>query len=273
MIIKDKNTVQYLNDLVKRYDGITKEVSAAKTRMAHLNPDAIPKNDDIVTQMEKIKNKLSRMINRQLEYWPIWTEWMSGVPGCGATIGARLITLFYYRFDAVCDCGGRLEKVDKAFVCADCGKKARGEGVLKHDIGFKHFANISKWWAYMGMHTVDGMKPRRAKGKVANWSTQGRTACYHLGDQFVKQGGKYREFYDMRKKKREKTHPEASKGHRHAMAKNETAKLFLAHMWTVDCYLRGVEPTKPYAGTIMGHTGIIDPFYYDIPERNERLAA
>jgi hypothetical protein len=232
--------------------------------MAHLNPDAIPKNDDIVSQMEKTKAKLSRMIRKQLEMWPIWTEWMEKVPGCGAVLAAKLINLFYYRFEPVCAaCGGSLKKDESAFVCQACGKEAKGEGVLKYNIGFKEFANISKWWAYLGMHTVDGKKPRRQKGVVANWSTEGRTTCYHLGDQFIKQGGLYRGFYDERKKKREKTHPDASAGHRHVMSKNETVKLFLAHMWTVDCLLRGVEPTKPYAGTIMGHTGIIDPFYFE----------
>ena len=100
---------------------------------------------------------------------------------------------------------------------------------------------------------------------MANWSTPGRTVGFHLGESFIKQGKGhlYREFYDERKRKAEKDHPEITKLHRHNMARNEMVKLFLSHFWQVQRAIDGKPLTEPYAGAIMGHTHLIEPFYLD----------
>jgi len=274
MKITDQATIEHLNFLVKTYDAVTKTVAATKNRLCHLSPDASAKQDDVVKAMGSIKGRLSRQIGKQLEYWPLWSAWMKNVPGCGPSLAGKLITLYYYRFTPTCKhCGGDLEKKDGWLLCRDCGKAAKKDGVLKYKIAIKHFPKVSSWWHYMGVHCgADGRKPKRKAGVVNDWSSAGRTVAFHLGEQFIKNKSAYRDFFDTRKAKRERTHPEASAMHRNNMARHETAKLFLSHFIQVAKILDGEVFTQPYAGVLMGHTNIIAPFYFEI-EKENRLAA
>ncbi len=264
MPVIDESTIRYLNYLVKSYEGLTKLLAATRQRVRHINPEMTPENDDLVQRLEKLKGRLGRQIGKQLVYWPLWSEWLEKVPGIGPGYAGRLIFFHYYRMEPVCQkCGGDLRKAEGGMHCAACGQTAAGDGILSYRIGRRHFPKVSSWWHFMGMHVVDGKKPKRAKGQLADWSTPGRTLCHLIGQQFVKTPGHYRDFYDLRRARREKTHPDASKGHRHNMAAHETAKLFLAHLWHVARVLDGKEPTRPYAHTVMGHTQFIAPFYFE----------
>lgn len=264
MIVKDQITIEYLNYLTRTYEAVTKTIVATKNRLVHLNPGAESKNDDIVVGLEKIKGQLSRRIAKQLEYWPIWSVWMKHVPGCGPTIASNLIMFYYYRFTPVCKkCGGELIKND-GLTCGDCGEKAKSDGVLQYKIGMKHFPKVSSWWHYMGVHCDDsGRKPKLKKGTKIDWNSKARATAFQIGESFIKGKSKYREFFDARKAKREQTHPDASKAHRNNMARNETAKLFLSHFIQVAKKLDGEEFTKPYVNTVMGHTNVIEPFYFE----------
>ena len=255
-----ENTLRYF---LRTYDSLSKNITATKLRLQSILPDADPMDHPEVQDMEKLKGKLSRRIDKELELYPIWTEWMKEIGGIGPFIAGNLIMLYYFRHIALCKkCGADL--VD--FKCPACEWTASGSGLLTFRIEEKDFPNISKWWKYMGVHCgEDGSKPKRQKGVKQDWSTIGRNIAWHIGENINKQkpDNLYKGFYLMRKDKREKTHPKASKGHRHNMAKNETAKLFLAHFWIAARTIDAKTVTEPYAGTIMGHTGIIDPFYYE----------
>jgi len=62
------------------------------------------------------------------------------------------------------------------------------------------FATVSRLWAYLGMHVVDGTAPRRRRGQRANWSAQGRVVCRQLAASIVRvRRGPYREAYDRKK--------------------------------------------------------------------------
>ena len=260
-----------LNFLVKTYEGINKLVVATKLRLGHLNPEAEAKHDTVLAGedggakgLESVKGTCSRRIANCLKNYPIWTEWAVNVPGCGPAIAGTLVCEWTYKMLPICaDCSGLLTR-DNGLHCELCGKEAKGDGVLKYRIETRDYPNISKWWAKLGRHVVDGKMPKRAKGEVANWSTRGRTITKMLGECFVKSPATnpYRAYYDERKAYRVKTHPESSKGHRHNMAMNETVKLFLSHWWQVARTLEGKPLTDPYPIQIMGHTGIIPPYYW-----------
>lgn len=268
----DDQAISRLVFLARTYDEITSTIVSTKQRLAHMKSAEDPEMDDLVQMLTKVKDKNKRQLERHLEYWPIWSHWMKGVPGCGPFIGSNMIILYYYRFAPICkDCSGVLIRVEKndeergGFVCEDCGKKAKSDGLLVYRTERKHFPKVSSWWKYMGMHCDEtGHKPKLKKGVVAKWSTRGRMICYQLSDQFVRNPKTlYGQFLTDRKRKRESTHPEASKGHRHAMARNEAAKLFLAHFFQVAKTLDGEVFTRPYAEVIMGHNNIIEPYYFD----------
>lgn len=263
-VIQDESTVGYLIYLVRTYDGLTRLLAGTKNRIQHVNPDANLKDDDVVQAMESLKGKVGRKINKHLQYWKLWTHWLQDVPGIGPAYAGRLILLHYYRSVPVCEkCNGALEKIEGGMKCRDCGQDAKGKGVLKYRVELKNFPKVSSWWHYMGLHVVNGKKPKRTRGQVADWSTPGRTLSHLIASQFVKTPGKYRDFYDLRRAKREQTHPDATKFHKHNMACNETAKLFMSHLWHVAKVLGGETPTRPYAHTVMGHTNFVEPFYFE----------
>jgi hypothetical protein len=261
-----------LNFLVKTYEGLNKLIVGTKQRLRSLNSETDPKNDSILggendaKGLESVKGTCSRRIANHLKNYPIWTEWAANVPGCGPAIAGTLVCEWTYKMRPICaDCSGLLERENGGLVCESCGKKAKGDGVLRHRVEIRDYPNISKWWAKLGRHVVDGKMPKRAKGQVANWSTRGRTITKQLGECFVKLSPSkclYRAYYDERKAYRETTHPDASKGHRHNMAMNETIKLFLSHWWQVARTQEGKPLTDPYAIQIMNHTGVIPPYYW-----------
>jgi hypothetical protein len=95
------------------------------------------------------------------------------------------------------------------------------------------FATVSKLWAYVGMHTVDGVAPRKRKGERANWSPAGRVLCHQIGESIVKmgRGGEYREAYDTKKAAYVESRPEWTPAHRHAAAVRYSVKRLLRRMW------------------------------------------
>lgn len=277
----DESSVKYLNFLVRSYEGVTQLITKVKQRLQSLpgegrdeDFDTLLKGEGKAEGLETVKGRISRELEKELQKWDIWELWAKEIPGIGAYLAAELVILYYYRFIPVCkDCGGGLSKKDrkadngkviKSLVCDECGKLAK-DGLLKHKLDYKDFPTISKWWAYMGMHTVEGVKPRRKSGEVANWSTVGRTICYHVGEMFNRQteDHPYKALLLERKAKHARKHPEWSKGHVHNAAKNEVAKIFLAHWWSVARELEGKDVSEPYAGALMGHTNIITPYYWD----------
>ncbi len=286
----EREQAKELNYLVKTYIAVTGLITSTKLRLHGLDQEIDHKHDPVLggldlksqgegqdiyryTGLESVKGVCERLITNSLKYYPLWNEWLSHIPGVGPRVAGTLINMYYYKRIPVCPCGGFLEKKESTMLCTACGKSAKGDGVLQHNIYKRDFPNVSSWWRYLGMHVQDGKKPRRKKGQVAAWSTVGRTAAYFFGQSIQRQpsgsGHPYREFYDERKAYRLKTHPEASKGHRNSMALNETSKLFLSHFWHVARELEGLSTDGPYVQVHMGHTGIIKPYYWE----SKRMAA
>jgi hypothetical protein len=289
----NEGEVSYLNYLVRTYDGITRLIASSKQRLKSLPGkkreegfDPFLKGEGKMKGLETIKGRISRAIGKAIRQFDIWELWLKKIPGIGPIIAIKLIILFNYRFIPVCKkCGGDLERKEaqepengggkqrNIFACAICKAEAK-DGLLNFRLEFKDFPTISKWWAYMGRHTVDGVIPKRKKLQKSNWSTVGRTVGFHIGEEFSlqKRDHKYKEFLLGRKEKHERNHSEWTKLRRDNAARNETIKLFLAHFWVVARQLDGKPVSEPYAGAIMGHTGIIKPFYWEEEEGGIRVA-
>lgn len=279
----NKDVIANLNFLCRTYDGINKLLVSTKNRLQALNPEMDMETNAEIKALESMKGSVSRKITKECKLWPIYTEWLEAVPGAGPYVSGNLILMYYYKFTPVCECGGEYEKKDNGYWCLVCGQKAKGEGCLKHRIDERDFANVSKWWAYLGRHIEEGKMPKRAKGKQANWSTKGRVVTYMLGDQFNRQkaGTPYKDFFLAEKREYEKRNEQWlaegktkkelwTKGHIHNAAANNTIKLFLSHFWHVARTLDGKSTDGPYSQVILGHTGIIAPYYWN--EHKEEAA-
>jgi len=280
-MVKNETVVGHLNYSVRTYEAVTKVMASMLQRLQSLPGDQPTKDFDTVIKGEEgaegiqtVKGRFLRAIEKELRNWDIWNLWLKNIPGIGPAIAGRLVIYYYYRFVPTCqDCGGDLEKISKdensdekngKMICKVCHKKWE-EGLLKYRMEIKDFPNISKWWKYMGRHTVDGVMPKRKKGVVSDWGTPKRTLGFHIGEQFNRQDEShpYKQFLIERKRKHERDNPKWTRGHIHNAAKNEAVKLFLAHFWTVARTIDGLPLTEPYAGTILGHTNIIKPFFWN----------
>ncbi len=261
----------WLNYLARKHEDLVKTRVRINNRLGSLplHPENDPKNDGTIIVLEKEEGRTLREIEKLLPIWPLWDRWLDHIPGIGPTLGARLILLYYYRWIPICPkCGGDLQKAEQTFICAACGHKVKGDGVLKHRGIIRVFDTISKLWAFCGRAVEeDGRLQRRKKDTQSRHSTRAKTVTFLVADEFkrMKPDHPYRQFYLSRKAKREQTHPDASKGHRDNMAMNETAKLFLAHLWVVARTLDGLPVSKPYAHTLLkpAHINYIKPFYWD----------
>lgn len=273
---KDIATIKRLKYLVRTYDALEHVNSASKNRLQAMIPDAPERFNEEIHNVDLMKGRYERQIEKQLEFWDLWNLWLERVPAVGPVSAGHLILWYYYKSIPICtECGADLVKKKdenndkKTYLCSSCGKKTKGEGVLTYRIEFRDFSTISKWWYFMGLGNGkpgtkwEGRVPRREKGTAIDWKPAGRTRCYLIGHNFIRQNPDYKWFYDLRKAHREQTHPDASKGYRDAMARHEMMKLFLSHFWQVARTIEGLTVTKPYVHTVMGHTGFIDPFYWD----------
>ena len=287
MISKEQTQiVRELQYLVKSYDGIVKLNAGLKNRLRATNPDADPKTEDGIHGIDLIAGKYSRRVEKCLAVFDIWTHWLKDVPGIGPTTAGKLILFYYYRFVPICEkCGGNLEKQEvydekkdktfNVFVCSSCEKKAKGEGVLNYRLEERDFANVSKWWAYMGCAVKDGKLSHRAKGVVSNYSTKGKTLGFHIGQAFNRQTDKtpYGQYLLAMKAKHLKKnddcpYPERekpwTKGHIQNAGCREAAKLFLSHYWHVARSLDGKSTAGPWIEVIGKHTNIIPPYHWDV---------
>lgn len=108
------------------------------------------------------------------------------------------------------------------------------------------FGTVSKLWAYLGLHVVDGHAPKRAKGQQANWSPAGRVLCHQIGESIVKmgKGGRWREKYDTKKADYLENRPDWTPAHRHEAARLYAVKKLLKAMWNEWRRVRGAGETS-----------------------------
>ena len=276
-MIVNEDRIKSLKRNVRDYESLTRTIASRKNRLQADGVD--PKLDNILGREDKspglitIKGRLERNIRADIEDWPVWLEWGRNVPGLGAAKGAGpLILGYYYKFNPVCkDCGGDLKLLKdaeddekKTYLCLECGKKS--EGMLTHRMAIRDYPKISNWWTMCGRGDPKYKKRRKGcseqEAKKAG-SPRLKQSGFHLADSFIKQTNKYYEFYIQVKDEYRLKQPEWTKMKCSNYAKNNMIKLFLSHWWQVAREIDELPITEPYASTILGHTGVIKPFYWN----------
>lgn len=114
------------------------------------------------------------------------------------------------------------------------GLSGRSFGLLFGITGpLDRFATVSKLWKYLGLHVVDGGAPRKVRGQKLDYSPQGRTRCYVIGESIVKSGagGKYRAAYDEKKAYYEAEREEWPQIRRHRAAMRYAVKMLVKDLW------------------------------------------
>lgn len=129
---------------------------------------------------------------------------------------------------------------------------------LLSSIDIRKAEHCSSVWMYCGL-AVDldtGKAMRRKKGEKICWNPFLKKTCFLIGESFVKVKGKWRTIYDTSREFYERKFPEEvkqgkyvlyTKGHKHAMAKRRTVKLFTAAMWEEWRKQEGLPVSVPFA--------------------------
>ena len=271
-----------------------------------------------VSPLKALEKQLTDEIDMILQSEPIYNEFLGNVRGVGPRISGSIIAQTMIRFEAVTEdeykdlkkyyeSHNGLDTQAKTASHKICDthvtpashvvndthnnnafsreqfelaqKTAKGGYLIPVRRGIEAFDTVSKYWAWWGLHVVDGHAAKRKKGENINWNPKMRTLSWKIGKQFVMQGEGYRQIYDQEKdrlteqrlpigkcphyeecKAKLKTRKEpACKGHIHAMAKRKTVKLFLSHLWQRWRQLEGLPLRPPYVMEYLGHTGNISP--------------
>lgn len=89
----------------------------------------------------------------------------------------------------------------------------------------------SALWRYAGYGVIDGKAEKPKKGEKIHFNKHLKTACYNLGESFLRAGSPYRRVYDDARAYYDEKYPQKTKNHRHLMAFRKMVKIFLVHLW------------------------------------------
>lgn len=262
-VVETEATYAYVKLIVRRLYDAQKLRIQSDLRLQQLQRDgALPKEyaEDAFAKAEeydrKAEHEYERVLWGEIKDWPIITRWLGNVKGIGPRLSGLLVA--------------NIAPVER-------------------------FPNVSKLWAYCGLHVIDGRAAKREKGKKSNWNSELKTTCWKVAGSFLKARSPYRELYDayrqaivtreldkgsiIWKTEGEKTkviahaqpavladspeppkEPEWTLGRIHNMGMRWMAKLFLSHLWCVWREIEGLEVTEPYVIQILGHRDRIDPW-------------
>lgn len=132
----------------------------------------------------------------------------------------------------------QLRRLGKRHVMASWVEAAPGLGfhsfasIVGVTGSFENFPTVSKVWKYLGLHTENGLAPKRVRGIQLSYSPQGRVICHRIGDSIVRVNrGHYRELYDAKKAYYEDTRPDWPQKRRDLAARRYAVKALIKDMW------------------------------------------
>ncbi len=180
------------------------------------------------TEVQDTEKSFAKSINKELKNYPIWSEYLLNVKGCGHVMGGVLIS--------------EIREIQR-------------------------FETVSKLWSYFGYGLKSGEVQRRKKGEMANWNSFGKTKLFVLAECLIRSGNpQYRKLYDDYKHrlqnrkctshvgKKNLDDMGCSDGHRHAMAMRYMIKMFLKDVYMEWYKLEGLTPRPSYQEEYLGHS-------------------
>lgn len=236
--------VKYYQAKVKMHVRLMNQLGAMKRSHLASDEEIDAFGAPIVKTMKDAEKKIINEAAALLPTMSIWTTWLSKVRGIADTLGIQLVA---------------------------------------HIQPVSDFANVAKLWAWTGYKVVDGVAVRRKRGEKAKWDHALKKVCYQVAVSFVKNGGAYRELYDLYRKTDKAKHPKKvlmldksgqplldrnkekrylySDGHLHARGLRYIAKIFLSHLWQVWRETEGLPTPGPYPTEYLpAHTHVLSPW-------------
>lgn len=169
---------------------------------------------DDIAEAEKLEGRMSRKIVKELEGYPIWTEWLEGVRGVGPRVAGDLI------------------------------------GTL-HKKRIEQFSSPGSLWHYCGMHAVETENDGHVAPTLTNankygfnvdWNSQLKVkVAEFLPTSFVRGGSEYKRLIDAEKSRQRDLYPDLTDKHTQRRAWRRASKEFLKHLWYIWRKLEGLD--------------------------------
>ena len=214
----------YLKWLVRELDFTQKNRVAYQLRRQAMQKNglkSIPTLDALIKFLEDYEKQLTREIRRELKNYPIYTEWLSKVPGVGVLSAARLI----------------------AYI---------------GDI--KRFPTASKLRRYCGYAVINGRAERGAVDGRRHYNGACKKTLYQLESSFIMHDTPYGQLYRRIKERVMEKNSDWPNWKKERKARRIMIQLFLSHLYEVWSRLEGLEVRPPYPIEYLGHQGYITPY-------------
>jgi len=141
-----------------------------------------------------IEKQLDKRLAVILMEIPVWNSWLRDVKGIGPRLAAGILSRIAVTVVKNLD---NLSEVQRRFAV-----KRKDGYLIPIYRGIQGFPNISKLWKYCGLHTENGIAPRRKRGEKATWNPWLKMMLLgRLATSFVRtaQGEKYEQIYRKQK--------------------------------------------------------------------------
>ena len=273
-------TLDYLKILVRAYYDIQGQRERSEHRLKYVkNPiDVEFLQDLIVRRCKKQEKDLKKEIERTLEEFPVWTEYLSKIRGYGPILAGGEIAETYpiSRFDSPSKLWA-YHGVSVGYVLVRCTRSSKA-----HRFIMTSMPDYTCPRKLKGGNDICGEKfelieehpteiPRRMAGYGCNWNTFLQTHVFRTGSCFRRDrsNGFYKQLYFKIKDEYKLKKPSPSNAskkqlerwhsHINQMALRKTVKIFLQHYWVVARILDGLPTGKPYIIEHGGHANYIPP--------------
>ena len=238
--------------------------------------------DSIYTKAKSFEEDIKKLLEKDLQYKPLYTEYLKFVTGMGAvlTAGAMAYIGDIKRFPKISSlwqyCGYGANTI-----CEECSTDKKKfwtyveveytnqEGGKKKVKRLKSMQKCNECG-----HPTKPERQTAVAGYQSNWNTKIKTHFYKCAKQFVrysentKANSRYRNLYDEYKLEERRKNPEKIKvdnktkyndGHIDNRTLRKIAKLLLSHIWLIWRIQEKLPVTKPYGAKEENHN-VIWPF-------------
>lgn len=231
---REVSPLRYLHDtqvsLEKFRIGIGNRVSAMARGVDGAErpvPEAYGRVFELAQQME---DQIDTAIGSELKNWPVYREWLSHIKGIGPSLSGQMLALLLPPIPT--------KGPSSWYKAAGLAPEQRPDGLMRLP------------------------RARAGEGKIT-YHPWLRRCLYNVATSFVRSGGYYRDVYDRAKARLVELHRNDTDHwppHRlDSVARWETVKLFLSHLWEAWCEIEGIERRQAYAIEKLGHQYIPRP--------------
>lgn len=235
----DKEANDILKNLLSEYkrltDGVVKYTKATKFDSTILTTKGEMDLISAYVSMLKAEESYAKVIQAELESYPIWTEYLIHIKGCGFTMAAVIIS------EVDINIPNSIAALH-AYAGLDVVKRENDEGGL-YGVG------RSRKKESLVEKTYRNRDGDEVKTVGISFNPLLKTKLIGvLGTSFIKCNSPYKKVYNDYKFRLENDprHKEKTKAHRHAMSVRYMVKIFLAELWTEWRTMEGLELKPAY---------------------------